>query len=129
MEVAEMVRLPRRDKSQTAIHLNLSELMRDFSAEIIEPAENAGSLEIVRLGEKESGEHFVRCALRPKKPIAAGQLVQIHFSGSLCVVENVDGKSQRASRSHVFHQPLNRHEREERHREDDGCTHLQQAQR
>jgi Peptidase family M1 domain len=80
LEVSGTVRLPKRDKPQTEIELDLSELMSDFQAEIVEPAENAGSLELVKANKKEADEHFVRWTLRPKNPIAANQPVQLHFS-------------------------------------------------
>src|ERR1700722_1494712 len=80
IEVAGTVRLPRQDKAQTTIEMNLSELMTDFQAQIVEPTANAGPLELVKEKKKEADEHFVRWTLHPKIPIAANQSVQLHFS-------------------------------------------------
>jgi hypothetical protein len=80
IEVAGTVGLPGRDKPQPEIDLDLSELMKDFRAEIVEPAENAGPLEVVKEDKKDPQEHFVRWSLRPKNPIAANQRVRLHFS-------------------------------------------------
>jgi hypothetical protein len=80
IEVAGTVRLPKRDKPQATIEMNLSELMTDFQVQIVEPAANAGPLELVKENKKEADEHFVRWTLRLKNPIAANQSVQLHFS-------------------------------------------------
>jgi len=80
MELTGTVILPPSDKPRSVIELNLSELMKQFHAEIIEPAESAGTPEIVKGAKQDSTEHFVRWQLHPKRAIAANKPVKLRFS-------------------------------------------------
>jgi hypothetical protein len=80
MEVTGTLRMPSRDTPQETIEVNLSELMKDFQAEIIEPAESAGPVSFTKGEKKNTQDHFVRWVLHPKRTIVANKSVRMRFS-------------------------------------------------
>lgn len=80
MEVKGTVRIPPRPTPQETVELEVSELMKDFQAEIIEPAESAGPVTLTQGEKKDPQDKFVRWLLRPAHAIAAGKSVGIRFS-------------------------------------------------
>ena len=80
MEVEGTLRIPPVEKPQATVELILSELMKNFHADIVEPKENAGPVEANKQKKKDVQEQFVRWALHPKRPIAANRTLQIRFS-------------------------------------------------
>lgn len=80
IEVTGTLRLPPQNKPQEAIQLKLSELMKDFQAEVIEPAESAGPVTFTQAEKKNPQDKFVRWLLHPKHPIAENKSVRMHFS-------------------------------------------------
>jgi tetratricopeptide (TPR) repeat protein len=80
MEVTGMLRVPPRHEAQETIELGLSELMKDFHVEIVEPAESAGPVTLTTGEKKNPQDKFVRWMLRPKQPIVANKSVRMHFT-------------------------------------------------
>jgi tetratricopeptide (TPR) repeat protein len=80
MEVTGTLRVPPHDKPQETMELDLSELMKDFQAEIVEPPESAGPVNFTQAEKRNPADHFVRWQLHPKRPIASNKSVEVRFS-------------------------------------------------
>lgn len=80
MEVTGTLRLPPRDSPRQTIELGLSELMKDFRVEIIEPAESAGPMTVTKGEKKNPQDNLIRWLLKPNQPIAANKFVRMRFS-------------------------------------------------
>ena len=77
LEAKGTLRLPAADKSRPAITLSLSELMHDFTVEIIEPAASAGIAKVEKTGARLENLKWV---VYPIRPIPANQSVLLRFS-------------------------------------------------
>jgi hypothetical protein len=77
LETKGTLRLPAANKSRTELRLSLSELMHDFTVEIIEPAASAGIAKVDKTG---SSNENLKWVVRPVRPIPANQSVLLRFS-------------------------------------------------
>lgn len=77
LEANGALRLPAANKSRAEIRLSLSELMRDFTVEVVKPAASAG---IVKVERRETSGKSVKWIVRPVRPIPAGRFVLLRFS-------------------------------------------------
>lgn len=77
LEATGTLRLPIADASRSEIRLSLSELMHDFTVEVVEPAASAGIAKVERTDA--SGKNL-KWIIRPVRPIPANQSVLLRFS-------------------------------------------------
>ena len=76
LEVSGTLRLPAATAARPAIEFDLAKSMKDLQAEILEPAESAGKVEVSQRPDEDS----VHYTLRPRKPIPANRPAAIRFS-------------------------------------------------
>src|ERR1051325_1523036 len=77
LEANGTLRLPRANVSRAEIRLSLSELMQNFTVEVLEPAASAGT---VRIEKRDASGSNVKWIVRPVRPIPAGETVRLRFS-------------------------------------------------
>jgi len=77
LEARGTLRLPIANVSRSEIRLSLSELMQNFTVEVIEPAASAGIAK-VETRDKQRGSN--KWIIRPVRPIPAGQAALLRFS-------------------------------------------------
>ncbi|MDQ3668161.1 MAG: hypothetical protein M3410_16625 [Acidobacteriota bacterium] len=77
LEASGTLRLPTVNVSRSEIRLSLSELMRDFTVEVLEPATSVG---IAGVERRDASGKNVKWIVRPLRPIPAGQSVLLRFS-------------------------------------------------
>ncbi|MBA3693561.1 MAG: hypothetical protein H0W77_09015 [Acidobacteria bacterium] len=77
LETKGTLRLSAANKSRTELRLSLSELMHDFTVEIIEPAASAG---IAKVERTDASGINIKWVIIPVRPIPANQSVLLRFS-------------------------------------------------
>jgi len=77
LEASGTLRLPIANVSRSEINLSLSELMHDFTVEVIEPAASAG---IAKVEKRDASGKNIKWIVRPVRPIPANQAVLLRFS-------------------------------------------------
>ncbi len=77
LEATGTMRLPASIKPQADLRLSLSELMHEFTVEVVEPAASAG---IAKVERKTVSGKSIKWIVRPLHPISAGQAVLLRFS-------------------------------------------------
>lgn len=77
LEASGTLRLLAANISRSEIKLSLSELMQDFTVEVLEPAASAG---IAKIEKRDASGRNVKWIVRPVRPISAGQTVSLRFS-------------------------------------------------
>ena len=77
LEANGTLRLPIANVSRSEIKLSLSELMQDFTVEVIEPTASAGIAKAETRDKKRGSNEWI---IRPVRPIPAGQAVLLRFS-------------------------------------------------
>jgi aminopeptidase N len=77
LEASGTMQLLAADKVRGEFRLSLSELMRNFTVEIIEPATSAG---IAKVEKAETSRGSVKWVVRPVRPIPVKQTVKLRFS-------------------------------------------------
>lgn len=77
LEASGTLRLPAADAPRSEIRLSLSELMRDFTVEVIEPVASAG---IAKVEKTNAGGKNLKWIIRPVRLIPANQSVLLRFS-------------------------------------------------
>ena len=80
LEANGTLRLPVANASRSEIRLSLSELMHDFTVEVVEPVASAGIAKVERTDA--SGKNL-KWIIRPVRPIPANQSVLLRFSYAL----------------------------------------------
>ena len=77
LEATGTIRLPASNMPRTALRLSLSELMQDFTVEVVEPAASAGT---ARLERRDASGGNIKWIVLPVRPIPAGEAVRLRFS-------------------------------------------------
>ena len=77
IDVTGTTRLPASKVPRAELRLSLSEQMRDFTVEVLEPAASAGIAVLERRG---AGAGAIKWSIRPVRPIPAGEAVRLRFS-------------------------------------------------
>jgi len=77
LEASGTLRLPIANVSRSEIKLSLSELMQNFTVEVIEPVASAGIAKVEMRDTKRGSNKWI---IRPVRPIPAGQAVLLRFS-------------------------------------------------
>lgn len=77
LEANGTLRLPKAHASRSEIRLSLSELMQDFTVEVVEPAASAGT---ARLERRDASGGSIKWIVLPVRPIPAGEAVRLRFS-------------------------------------------------
>ena len=77
LEASGTLRLPAIRTTRPEIRLTLSELMRDFNVEVLEPASSAGMAGVERREQKGTS---IKWTVRPPRPIPAREVVKLRFS-------------------------------------------------
>ena len=77
LEASGTLRLPAANKSRPEIRLSLSEVMRDLTVEVLEPAASAG---ITKVERSSASDETIKWIVRPVRPIPANRSVLLRFS-------------------------------------------------
>jgi hypothetical protein len=77
LEASGTLRLPGANTSRSEIRLSLSELMHDFTVEVIEPAASAG---IAKVERHDANGKNIKWTVQPIRAIPAGQAVKLRFA-------------------------------------------------
>ncbi len=77
LEATGTMRLPASNMPRAELRLSLSELMRDFTVEVIEPAASAGTARVER---RDASGGNIKWIVRLVRSIPAGEVVRLRFS-------------------------------------------------
>ena len=77
LEATGTLRLPPGKMPRTELRLSLSELMHDFTVEVLEPAAIAGTARVER---RDASAGSIKWAILLARPIPAGEAVRLRFS-------------------------------------------------
>lgn len=77
LEANGTLKLPKAGVSRSEIRLSLSELMQDFTVEVLEPATSTGTAKVER---RDASGRNIKWIVRPVRPVPAGQAVLLRFS-------------------------------------------------
>ena len=79
LEVSGTIQLPAADTSRGQITLSLTERMRDFRVEVVQPLSHAGPVAMQRVAEDRGS---VKWVLRPANPFPSGHRILLRFSAA-----------------------------------------------
>ncbi|MEJ7711623.1 MAG: hypothetical protein WKF84_17585 [Pyrinomonadaceae bacterium] len=77
LEATGMMQLPASNTPRSELRLSLSELMRDFTVEVLEPATSAG---IAKVESRDASGRNVKWIVHLLRPVPAGETVRLRFS-------------------------------------------------
>jgi len=79
LEVSGTIQLPAADTGRAELALSLTERMRDFRVEVVEPLSHAGPMEMQRVADERGGTNWVH---RPANPFPSGHRILLRFSAA-----------------------------------------------